>query len=148
MPLPSSIVATKNMIRIHKPHPGNYIKGGALKGVKQHLIQVGYLEYKGYLGTIEPELDNDTLYGKIAFIRDLVTYEAINIKTLREEFQFSVDEYLKNCEALGIEPSKSFKGSFNVWVKPKIHQAAVLSAQSIDMNLNSFVEQAMENEIN
>ncbi len=43
-----------------------------------------YLHYKGYLGTIEPQLDNDTLYGKLAFIRDLVTYEADNLTLLKK----------------------------------------------------------------
>lgn len=35
--------ATKRMIRLHRPHPENHIKGGALKDVKQHLKQEGYL---------------------------------------------------------------------------------------------------------
>jgi len=29
------------MIKMHKPHPENYIKGGALKAVKQHLSTQG-----------------------------------------------------------------------------------------------------------
>lgn len=32
-----------NMIRLHKPHPENYIKGGALKAVRQTLKDEGYL---------------------------------------------------------------------------------------------------------
>ncbi len=34
---------TSHMFRLHKPPPGNYIKGGALKDVKSYLIQEGYL---------------------------------------------------------------------------------------------------------
>lgn len=30
-------------IHLHKPHPENYIKGGALKSVRQTLKQEGYL---------------------------------------------------------------------------------------------------------
>ena len=31
------------MIRLHKPHPENHLKGGALKAVRQALKQEGYL---------------------------------------------------------------------------------------------------------
>lgn len=34
---------TQHMIRLHKPHPDNHIKGGALKDVRQQLKQEGYL---------------------------------------------------------------------------------------------------------
>ncbi|MCL5796103.1 MAG: toxin-antitoxin system protein HicA [Gammaproteobacteria bacterium] len=32
-----------HMIRMHKPHPENYIKGGALKDVKSQLKHRGFL---------------------------------------------------------------------------------------------------------
>ncbi len=34
---------TSNRIHLHKPHPENYLKGGALKAVKSHLSQKGQL---------------------------------------------------------------------------------------------------------
>lgn len=34
---------TKHMILLHKPHPENYIKGGALKDIRSALQQGGYL---------------------------------------------------------------------------------------------------------
>lgn len=34
---------SKHMIRLHKPHPENYIKGGALKDIREQLKQRGYL---------------------------------------------------------------------------------------------------------
>jgi len=34
---------SNHMIRLHKPHPENLIKGGALKAVKVHIKQEGYL---------------------------------------------------------------------------------------------------------
>jgi len=45
-----------------------------------------YLEYKGYSGTIEPELESGTLFGKLAFIRDIITYEAEALAELEKEF--------------------------------------------------------------
>ncbi|MCI4411133.1 MAG: type II toxin-antitoxin system HicB family antitoxin [Thiotrichales bacterium] len=104
-----------------------------------------YLHYKGYLGTIEPQLDDDTLYGKLAFIRDLVTYEAENLTQLKKEFEFSVDAYLNDCQELGREPNQPFKGSFNVRTTPELHRQAVLAAG--EMSLNSFVSEAIKEKV-
>ena len=48
---------------------------------------MSYLKYKGYLGTIEPDLETGELFGKLAFIRDLITYEAETLKALEKAFQ-------------------------------------------------------------
>ena len=69
---------------------------------------VAHLEYKGYQGTIEAELETGTLYGKLAFIRDLVTYEAETLPELEKEFHTSVDEYLADCKGVGKTPDKPF----------------------------------------
>lgn len=104
-----------------------------------------YLTYKGYQGTIEPQVEDGILYGKIAFIRDLVTYEAVDLPNLQKEFETSVDDYLADCLALGKEPNKPFKGSFNVRIDPNLHRAAAIAAK--DMSLNAFVAKAIESEV-
>ncbi|MEW5837385.1 MAG: hypothetical protein AB1717_00930 [Pseudomonadota bacterium] len=63
-----------------------------------------YLEYKGYLGTIEAELGDNTPFGKLAFIRELVTYEAHNLAGLRRKLAQSVDAYLESCAELSRAP--------------------------------------------
>ncbi|MEQ1667084.1 MAG: type II toxin-antitoxin system HicB family antitoxin [Sulfuriferula sp.] len=104
-----------------------------------------YLNYKGYLGTIEPQLEDGTLYGKLAFIRDLVTYEAGTLNDLKREFEFSVDAYLQDCKELGREPNAPLKGSFNVRTTPEIHRQAVLAAG--DKSLNAFVTEAIAEKV-
>ena len=104
-----------------------------------------YFEYNGYQGTIEAELDSGKLYGKLAFIRDLVTYEGTTLKELKEEFCFSVDEYLVDCQALEKTPDKPFKGSFNVRTGPDLHRQAVIAAHG--QSLNSFVCDAIKEKI-
>ena len=61
------------------------------------------LKYRGYHGTCEPQEDG-TLYGRIAFIRDQVTFEAKSLDRFRTEFIESVDGYLADCAALGKTP--------------------------------------------
>ena len=103
-----------------------------------------YLKYKGYQGTIEPQIEDDTLFGQIAFIRDLVTYEANTLKQLKKEFQLSVDGYLEDCAELNKTPNKPFKGSFNVRIGSDLHRKAMMQAQQRGVNLNEFVKQSIE----
>ena len=43
------------------------------------------LNYKGYIGTIEADLENNILFGKLAYIHDLVTYETESISELEKK---------------------------------------------------------------
>ncbi len=102
-----------------------------------------YLKYKGYLGTIEPDIESGTLYGKLAYIRDLVTYEAIDLKTLEYEFRVSVDAYLEDCRELGKVPDTPCKGSFNVRVGHDLHLAASVAASRENISLNDLARRAL-----
>jgi predicted HicB family RNase H-like nuclease len=64
------------------------------RAIKAEGLFVTYLKYKGYLGTIEPDIESGTLYGKLAFIRDLVTYEAVDLKALEHEFRVGHDLHM------------------------------------------------------
>ncbi|WP_026596620.1 type II toxin-antitoxin system HicB family antitoxin [Methylohalobius crimeensis] len=106
---------------------------------------MAYLTYKGYFGSIEPQLDDNKLYGKLLFIRDLVTYEADTLAELKKEFEASVDAYLEDCEELGREPDKPCKGTFNVRIPPELHRKIVLAAG--DKSLNQFVREVLEEKL-
>ena len=105
---------------------------------------MSYLKYKGYLGTIEPDLETGELFGKLAFIRDLITYEAETLKALEKAFQESVDGYLESCGELGKSPDQPFKGTFNVRISPELHRKAVLASSN---SLNAFVSDAIQEKL-
>lgn len=65
------------------------------------------LSHKGYNGSIETSVADDTLHGKILFINDLVTYEAQSVAQLKAEFADAVDDYLETCSAIGKKPEKT-----------------------------------------
>lgn len=104
-----------------------------------------YLRYKGYLGTIEPQLEDGCLYGKLAFIRDLVTYEANTLPDLEAQFHKSVDGYLSDCAELNKEPEKPFKGSLNIRIGSELHREAVLASD--DQTLNAFICDAIAEKV-
>ena len=101
------------------------------------------LEYKGYCGSVEIDTESGTLYGKVEFINDLITFEAENVKEIKKEFEAAVDDYLDFCKTHEKNPDKSFKGSFNVRVSPENHRQAALLAYESGQTLNQFVESAI-----
>jgi len=106
------------------------------------------MKYKDFQGSVQASFKDECLHGKILFINDLVTYEAPDFKTIKKEFMKAVDDYLKTCEALKIEPFKSFSGSFNVRMVPELHQALASYAIKNDKNINTVVKEAVEEHIN
>lgn len=102
------------------------------------------LEYKGFQGSAEHDLEGEYLYGKVLHITDLVDYSADTISDLKQEFQLAVDDYLEMCAELGCEPNKPSSGSFNVRVGPDVHSSAVRAAAKKGISLNEFVKSAIE----
>ncbi len=101
------------------------------------------LKYKGYIGSVEFDLDENILFGKLLHIRDLVTYEACDIKGLQSAFQEAVDDYLEDCKRDGSKPDVPFKGVFNVRVKPELHRDLVVTAQKTGCSLNEYVNSVL-----
>lgn len=104
-----------------------------------------YLNYKGYKGTIEPQVETGTLYGKLAFIRDLVTYEAMTLVELEQEFRAAVDAYLEECAEFDKVPDKPFKGSLNIRIGEELHRVAATVASG--MSLNAFICSAIREKL-
>lgn len=102
------------------------------------------LEYKGYFGTVEFSAKDNILLGKVLGVNGLVSYEGDSITELRTDFENAVDDYVASCEELGIEPEKSYKGSFNVRISPQLHKALAVFAVTHNITLNATVEKALE----
>jgi predicted HicB family RNase H-like nuclease len=105
------------------------------------------LEYKGYTGSVEFSADDDVFFGKITGIRDVVTFEANSVASLKRAFKEAVEDYIETCKTMDKDPDKEFKGSFNVRVKPKLHRLAAMKSAALKMSLNQFVEKALEKEV-
>ncbi|MDO4697898.1 MAG: type II toxin-antitoxin system HicB family antitoxin [Pasteurellaceae bacterium] len=104
-----------------------------------------FLHHKGYVGTIEADLANNMLFGKLAYMRDLVTYEAPTLAELKHEFEQSIELYLQDCAELGKTPDKPFKGTFNVRISEELHREATLLAGN--RSLNTFVYEAIQEKV-
>ena len=99
-----------------------------------------HMQYKGHLGSTEVSIDDGVLFGKLLFIRDLVTYEADTAVGLKASFESAVDDYINDCEMSGREPDKPFKGQFNVRIAPALHRGLAIAASTKELSLNEYIE--------
>ena len=103
------------------------------------------LKYKGFIGSIEAELEDNTLYGKVLGLdkNSLITYEGKTLEELRKDFELAVDDYINNCKENNLPLHKSYSGTFNVRITPELHAKLALSAQSSGMSLNAYIQKAL-----
>lgn len=101
------------------------------------------LKHNGYIGSIEASLEDNCLFGKVLFIKALVSYEGKTVAELDKAFREAVDDYLATCQTLGHAPEKPCKGSFNVRVGHDLHLAAALEATRKNVTLNDLTRQAL-----
>ncbi len=60
--------------------------------------------HKGYHGSMGVKTDDYSLYGKILFIDEEITYKGQNFSELEADFQAGVEKHIKNCLDNGKEP--------------------------------------------
>ncbi len=106
------------------------------------------LQYKGYLDSVHYDDDDLVFFGKVEYIRSLVSYEGHDVMSLKAGFEEAVDDYFALCEHQGTSPEAPFKGSFNVRTGSDLHRRAVISAHNQGINLNTLISQALESFLN
>jgi predicted HicB family RNase H-like nuclease len=102
------------------------------------------MSYKGYVGSVHYNDEDQVFQGKIEFIRTLASYEGEDVKGLREAFKEAVDDYLDLCREAGIEPEKPFRGTFNVRTGSDLHRRASFFAKEKGISLNKVVTEALQ----
>ena len=71
-----------------------------------------FLKYKSFLSSVEYSVDDNRLFGKVMFIKSLLTYEGETLQELEKIFHQTIDNYLADCQAEGIKPNVPCSGDF------------------------------------
>jgi len=66
-----------------------------------------FLYYKGFIGSIEFSREDNVYHGRILGLTASISYEGQSIKTLKEDFEESIEDYLEFCAQKNVEPEKS-----------------------------------------
>lgn len=100
------------------------------------------LRYKDYQGSVT--FEDGHLLIQVLHIDDFVTTECDSAAAAQSTFEELVDDYLETCAEVGKEPSKPFKGTFNVRVSPTLHKRAAMLGTEAGESLNAIVAKALE----
>ena len=102
------------------------------------------MTYKGYVGSVELDLDAGILHGRVVGIRDVITFWAERADQIEQEFHTSVDIYLDTCAARGEQPERPFSGTLSFRTTPERHQYMAAAAQAAGKSINSWIEGAVD----
>ncbi|WP_276623880.1 type II toxin-antitoxin system HicB family antitoxin [Syntrophomonas wolfei] len=103
--------------------------------------------YKDYIGSVHYSTEDEVFFGKIEGINDSISFEGSSVTELKAAFEEAVEDYIELCQLNGKEPKKTYKGSFNIRIRPELHKQAVQLALMEGKSLNQFIETAIEERI-
>jgi predicted HicB family RNase H-like nuclease len=104
-------------------------------------------EYKDYMGSAEVSIEDNLLFGKLLFIKDVISYAAATPAELEHAFREAVDDYLETCAEYGDQPDTPCKGTFNVRIGPERHKGAALAALHQGISLNEWISSAVDEKL-
>jgi predicted HicB family RNase H-like nuclease len=100
------------------------------------------LEYKGYVGTVEA--DEGTFVGRVAGLRDVITFEGRSFEEVERAFRESVDDYLAFCAERGEAPDRPYSGKIPLRIEPELHRKAAVRARAEGLSLNQWIARRIE----
>lgn len=98
------------------------------------------MRYKGYSARVEFSDEDDLFIGRLAGIRDVITFEGETVADLRAAFQEAVDDYLTTCAEMGKDPQKPYSGRVMFRLSPEVHAQVSLAAELGGTSLNQWAE--------
>ena len=102
------------------------------------------MEYRGYLGVVEFDEEDDLFHGTVINTNDVITFYGASVPELKKEMRRSVEEYLDFCSEQGREPERPFSGKILVRTTPGLHRRVALSAARRRVSMNAFMQEALE----
>ena len=101
------------------------------------------MTYKGYTARIDFDGDDRIFFGRLAGIRDIITFHGETVDELEAAFKEAVDDYLETCVKLGEEPNKPYSGKLTLRIPPSVHAAIATAAETSGKSLNKWVSEIM-----
>jgi predicted HicB family RNase H-like nuclease len=105
------------------------------------------MTYKGYTAEITYSDEDEAVIGRILGITDIITFHATTVEELKKRFYQSVDDYIKACATIGKKPMTPKSGKLVFRTSPEKHALIANLAQIKNLSINSFIEKAVDHEI-
>lgn len=105
------------------------------------------MTYKGYRARIEYD-DRDKIFvGRLAGMRDIVSFHGESVAELEGAFHEAVDDYVAACAKLGQTPEKPASGKMMLRVSPELHGSALVAAKAAGKSLNQWAAEVLSQAI-
>lgn len=102
------------------------------------------MTYKNYTARIEFDSQDRIFFGRLAGIRDIVTFHGKTVDELEAAFEEAVDDYLAVCTKLGDDPNKPYSGKLTLRIPQSVHAAIATAAETSGKSLNKWVADTLD----
>ena len=99
------------------------------------------MKYGGYTAKIEYDDEDEIFFGRLADIRDIITFHADNVAELKAGFHEAVNDYIEMCAKMGKVPQRPQSGQLALTLNPAVHMRAALAAEAAAVCLDRWVEE-------
>ena len=101
------------------------------------------MRYKGYSARIEYSDEDDCFVGRVAGIRDLLTFHGESVDEVRQAFEEALDFYLETSAERGEMPNKPYSGKLLLRVAPEVHAAVATAAEVSGKSINQWAAERL-----
>ena len=101
------------------------------------------MRYKNYSAKIEYSDDDQCFIGRIAGIKDIITFHGESVDELKNAFHEAVDFYIESCIREGVSPQRSYSGKVMIRIPPEVHAHAAMQAEAHGKSLNQWIADAL-----
>jgi predicted HicB family RNase H-like nuclease len=103
------------------------------------------MTYQGYAAHIEYSDEDGCFIGRVAGIRDIISFHGETVAELRKAFKEAVDFYLTTCAERGENPQKPYSGKLMLRIPPEVHAHAAMMAEAHGKSLNQWAAEVLAN---
>ena len=101
------------------------------------------MRYKNYSAKIEYSDDDQCFIGRIAGIKDIITFHGESVGELKNAFHEAVGFYIESCIREGVSPQRSYSGKVMIRIPPEVHAHAAMQAEAHGKSLNQWIADAL-----
>ncbi len=101
------------------------------------------MRYKGYSARIEYSDEDGCFVGRVAGVRDLLTFHGESVDEVRQAFEEALDFYLETSAERGEMPNKPYSGKLLLRVAPEVHAAVATAAEVSGKSINQWAAERL-----
>ncbi len=101
------------------------------------------MAYKGYSARIEYSDEDECFVGRVAGIRDIISFHGESVEEIRHAFKEAMDFYLDTCAERGETPDKPYSGKLMLRVPPAVHAAVATAAEVSGKSINQWAAEML-----